>query len=86
MYDPDHPEASLVWRDGQFIDIAIGNMEKTGNEVVEMNRKEDKDNELKEEEKVRRMALSYEEPINCPKQNKNGEVRRMALSYKANLF
>ena len=43
VYDPDHPEASLVWRDGEVMDIAIGNMEKTGNEVVEMNRKEVKE-------------------------------------------
>ena len=34
VYDPDHPEASLVWRDGEVVDIGL---EKTSNDVVEIN-------------------------------------------------
>ena len=73
VYDPDHPEASLVWRDGEVMDIGVNNMEKTRDEVVEMTTKEDEGDEK---------ALVK---IN-PKDNKDGAVRRIALSYEANLF
>ena len=49
VYDPDHPEASLVWGDGEVMDIGMDNMDKTGNEVVEMNIKEDEGDELNDE-------------------------------------
>ena len=46
VYDPDHPEASLVWREGEVMDIGVDNMEKTGNEVIEMDQKPDEEDEL----------------------------------------
>ena len=41
VYDPDHPEASLVWRDGEVVDL-----EKTSNDVVEINPRQDNDGEV----------------------------------------
>ena len=49
VYDPDHPEASLVWRDGEVINIGINQVEKTSIEVVEMNTKEDEGEEPNKE-------------------------------------
>ena len=52
VYDPDHPEASLVWRDGEVVDIGL---EKTSNDVVEINPKQDNDGEVmdKQEEETK---------------------------------
>ena len=50
VYDPDHPEASLVWRDGEVVDL-----EKTSNDVVEINPKQDNNGEVmdKQEEETK---------------------------------
>ena len=52
MYDPDHPEASLVWRDGGVVDIGL---EKTSNDVVVIKPKQDNDGEVmdKQEEETK---------------------------------